>query len=114
VWLEDLDSRTPTPESLYSDSEVPPSADSPNVSTSSESDDDSIPSIMHAVIFKCIGVHKERRYQDVLSEASRKLDDGDDMPVKLYPKSENQRLLLLCAKLLAQLGKGLDMLCQKC
>jgi len=89
MWLEDLDSRTPTPESLCSNSEVPPSADSPNVSTSSESDDDSIPSITHAVIFKCIGVHKERRYQDVLSEASRKLDDGDNVPVKLYPEPDN-------------------------
>ena len=80
ICLEDLDSRASTPESLYSNgamsNSVLPPANSPDVTTSSESDDDSIPAITHAVIFKCIGVHKERRYQDILCEASRKLDDG--------------------------------------
>ena len=70
-------------------SNSPSPLNSPDDITSSESDDDSIPAIIHAVIFKCIGVHKERRYQDVLSEASKKLDDGKRVPVKFYPEPDN-------------------------
>ena len=96
VWLEDLDSRASTPESQHSNNSSsslpPPPPDSPDVTTpseSDESDDDSIPVITHAVIFKCIGVHKERRYQEILSEASTRLEDGQRVPVKLYPEPDN-------------------------
>ena len=36
-----------------------------------------VPSITHSVIFKCISVTKENRYQELLALAKRKLNNGD-------------------------------------
>ena len=56
IWLEDLDSRASTPEILDSNGSMSNSVlqtdNSPDVTTYSEYDDDSIPAITHAVIFK--------------------------------------------------------------
>jgi len=50
-----------------------------------------IPAITHTVTFKCIGVTKEKRYQDTLKYAKKRLDDGGArLPVKLQPEPENK------------------------
>ena len=51
----------------------------PNDSSSSSSSDE-IPAITHTVVFKCIGVTKEKKY---LKYAKKRLDDdGFKLPVK--------------------------------
>jgi len=55
---------------------------SPSLSTaagdasSNGEEDDSVPGITRSVIFKCIGLHKEMEYQDMLAVASRNRDNG--------------------------------------
>ena len=69
------------------DSSTTPSVDGSTYSLESPLDDssskdDAIPAITHTVIFKCVGVTKEKRYQDTLKYARKKLDDGIKLPVK--------------------------------
>lgn len=103
-WVEE-DSSTETLDDLpASDSPLPSSSPSPSPthdsSTSSHSDDDSVPAITHAVIFKCIGAHKEKRYQEILAIASRKYENGIKIPVKLQPepnnKYDNRAIAFMC------------------
>jgi len=79
-----------------------PSADSPYITTSSESDDDDdiIPAITHAVIFKCIGVHKYKRYQDTLSVAKKCLKMGK---VCLVMQRKSDQVNMDC---ISQVGVG--------
>ena len=35
--------------------------------------DEEVPTITHSVVFKCIGSHKEHRYQELLSLANKRL-----------------------------------------
>ena len=50
---------------------------------------DEIPEITHSVIFKCIGVLKEHRYQETLATAARKLREGEAVPVRLTKEPHN-------------------------
>ena len=52
--------------------------------------DEEVPTITHSVVFKCIGSHKEHRYQELLSLANKKVKDGPTVPVKLQPEPDNQ------------------------
>ena len=62
----------------------------PNDSSSSSSSDE-IPAITHTVVFKCIGVTKEKKYQDTLKYAKKRLDDdGFKLPVKFQPEPDNK------------------------
>ena len=62
----------------------------PNDGSSSSSSDE-IPTITHTVVFKCIGVTKEKKYQDTLKYAKKRLDDdGVKLPVKLQPEPGNK------------------------
>ena len=45
----------------------------------------------HTVVFKCIGAAKERRQQDVLSEASYKIGRGEVVEVRLRPEPNNPK-----------------------
>ena len=77
------------------DSSTTPSVDGSTYSSESPLDDssskdDAIPAITHTVIFKCIGVTKEKRYQDTLKYARKKLDDGIKLPVKFQPEPDNK------------------------
>lgn len=60
---------------------------------SSESDDDSdtIPAVTHTVTFKCIGVMREHRYQEVLRRAKDLHAMRIDVPVKISPEPENPK-----------------------
>ena len=67
--------------------------DDTNVSEdgSSDSDVDQFSStlVTHTVMFKCIGVTKEKEYQDTLSEANRLLQNNTEVPVRLTPEPNN-------------------------
>ena len=69
TWLEDLCS--PTPESICNPASNSLSADFDT--TSDEDEETTIPEITHMVVFKCIGAHKERKYQETLVLTSQKL-----------------------------------------
>ena len=62
----------------------------PSDDSSSCSDDDSIPAITHSVIFKCMGVTKEKRYQDIPKYAKQQLDNGIRLPLKLQLEPDNK------------------------
>ena len=84
-WVE-VSSATPSVTSSPCSS--PCSSPPPDDSSSSS---DEIPAITHAVVFKCIGVTKEKKYQDTLQYAKKRLDDdGIKLPVKLQPEPENK------------------------
>ena len=51
--------------------------------------DEKVPTITHSVVFKCIGCHKEHRYQGLLSLANKKVKDGSTVSVKLQPQPDN-------------------------
>ena len=58
---------------------------------SSCSSSDEIPAITHTVVFKCISVTKEKKYQDTLKYANKRLNDDDvKLPVKLQPELDNK------------------------
>ena len=65
-----------------SESELPAEVLSSDELTSDETHDE-IPEITHSVVFKCIRVLKEHRYQETLVTASRKLQDGEAVPARL-------------------------------
>ena len=49
---------------------------------------DDFPAITHSVIFKCIGVFKDHRYQET-SLVAKKLREGGEVPVKLQKEPKN-------------------------
>jgi len=49
----------------------------------------SVSAITHSVIFKCIDVLKEDRYQEVLALANKSRNEGVDVPVKLEKEPDN-------------------------
>jgi len=81
IWVGDS-SLTPPVNSPTSSLESPPN-------DCSTSEDDGIPAITHTIIFKCIGVTKEQKYQDTLKYAKKKLDD--ELPMKLQPEPDNKK-----------------------
>jgi len=52
------------------------------------------------VVFKCIGVTKEHRYQELLGFAKQKRKDGNTVPVKLQNEPSNnidsQSIAFMC------------------
>ena len=48
-----------------------------------------VPEITHSAVFKCIGVNKEHRYQEIVAVASRQLRDGETVPVRLTKEPHN-------------------------
>ena len=54
-----------------------------------ENDIDDFPAITHSVIFKCIGVFKDHRYQEMLSLVAKKLREGGEVPVRLQKEPKN-------------------------
>ena len=64
------------------------------------SDSEDVPNITHTVIFKCIGVTKEHRYQDLLGLAKQKKRVGETVPVKLKKEPSNpidsQAIAFMC------------------
>lgn len=52
-------------------------------------DEPKVPAITHSVIFKCIGVTKEKHYQELLALANRKINNGEAVPVKLQKEPTN-------------------------
>ena len=63
--------------------------DAKSTGTDSSSDDD-VPAITYSVVFKCIGSHKELHYQEVLSQANKRIREGLIVPVKLQLEPNNQ------------------------
>ena len=45
--------------------------------------------IKHSVVFKCVGVTKEKYIEKVLIFASQKLDNGEHVPVRIRPEPDN-------------------------
>ena len=90
IWLED--SRSPTPESICDPASDPANNSlSPDINTTSDEDEENtIPEITHTVVFKCIGAHKKRQYQETLALASRKLKENSTVQVKLQPEPDNR------------------------
>jgi len=67
TWLQDSTCpSSPGNSSNYSPDLIPETPSIAATSSGSDSDCDTIPEITHTVIFKCIGVQKERRYQEIL------------------------------------------------
>ena len=63
----------------------------PNKSSKQEdSGIDPVPSIYHSLTFKCIGQLKEFRYQELLAIVSKKIKQGEVVPVKLQKEPENR------------------------
>ena len=54
-------------------------------------DDEYIPHITHSMIFKCIGVLKEKWYQEILAFSSQKLYNKEIVAVKLQKEPENKK-----------------------
>jgi len=72
TWLESVDIPcSDTEYNLTVSDNGQPDVESPD--SSDDESDDSIPVIMHSVIFKCIGCNKEMRYQELLALAKRKI-----------------------------------------
>ena len=77
--------------------------ETPNISDSENSDDDSTTDltaslsllttgdtvITHTVTFKCIGSTKETQYQEALSNAVVRLNRGEDIPCQVFPEPNN-------------------------
>lgn len=86
TWLEDL--RSSIPESICKPES---NSLSPEFDTTSDEDEEpNIPKITHTVVFKCIGAHKEREYQETLALASQKLKENSNVQVKLQPEPHNR------------------------
>ena len=84
IWIDDEDHLSD--ESVeHSDLEL-----SDKSSEQEDSDIDPVPSITHSVTFKCIGQLKEFRYQELLAIASKKIKQGEVVPVKLQKEPENR------------------------
>ena len=75
---EDGDDASTTNHQLQSDDDESDNTDEPVV-----------PPITHSVVFKCIGATKEKRYQELLALASKKLKDGQTVPVQLKKEPTN-------------------------
>jgi len=72
TWLESVDIPcSDTEDNLSVSDNGQPDVESPD--SSDDESDDSIPTITHSVIFKCIGCNKEQRYQELLALAKRKI-----------------------------------------
>ena len=54
----------------------------------SDESDDTIPAVTHTVTFKCIGVMREHKYQEVLRRAKELRSIGVDVPVKISALSK--------------------------
>ena len=48
------------------------------------------PSLMHFVMFKCMGSTYDLHAREALKKASRLLQEGDDVPVRAVPESGNK------------------------
>ena len=84
---------------------------------SDEGKEVTISEITHTVVFKYIGAHKERQYQETLTLASQKLKEKFKVQVKLQLEPDNRydsKTQLSCAKLTTQVGLDLTMLYEKC
>jgi len=55
------------------------------------SGEDTVPAVTHTVTFKCIGVMRERRYQEVLRRAKDLRALGIDVPVEIAPEPDNPK-----------------------
>jgi len=76
------------------DSETNPSLCGSDVNSlddlqSDESTMEEVPTITQSVIFKCIGAHKERQYQDTLAIVNNEITKGIAVPMRLQPESVN-------------------------
>lgn len=84
-WLEDID--------IVSDGEVSNGNDLEPSTIDTDDDeeeaDHGVPAITHSVVFKCIGATKEMRYQELLALASRRMRNGELVPVKLQKEPGN-------------------------
>jgi len=86
TWVDDVnDGSSSSDEELGSDE-----LEESQSSEEEQLNDESIPTITHSVAFKCIGHLKELRYQKLLAMASRKLTQGEIVPVKLQKEPDNR------------------------
>ena len=84
-WLEEADEADCDTESEQSDFDE----NTENDDTSTEVNEEEIPSITHSVTFKCIGSTKELRYQEVLALAKQKIKKEETVEVKLQKEPDN-------------------------
>ena len=61
----------------------------PTVSSSEDTPELETNKIKHSVVFKCVGVKKEKYIEKVLISTSRKLDNGEHVPVRIRPEPDN-------------------------
>ena len=85
IWLEECDSSS----EICSDKEHLSTFESESDRDESGEDELEVPAITHSVVIKCIGVTKEKRYQELLALASRKRNNGETVPVKLMKEPTN-------------------------
>ena len=60
--------------------------------------DEEVPAITHTVIFKCIGAHQEKRYQDTLAIVKGKINKGTAVYSLNLTIQLTATLLHLCVK----------------
>ena len=90
TWLVAVDIESSESEDNVSESDGGHSVMENTDDNEDDPDDDSIPAITHAVVFKCIGCNKEKRYQELLALAKKKSARDDvNIPVKLQPEPNN-------------------------
>ena len=74
-----------------------------------------LPSQMHTVTFKCIGTTHNFNAQEVLRRVSTLLEQGEQVPVKIFPEPDNQyhsKVITFQCNLIAS-GTKLDALLEK-
>ena len=87
-WME-AESIEDTDSDAGSEGDVNSDEISSEESISDASATDGIPEITHSIVFKCIGVLKEHRYQETLAAIAQKLRGGVVVPVRLTKEPQN-------------------------
>ena len=88
-WGEDVYEVPDSSFSVQHASDQSPRQESPVPSSESEDEPVIDRSIIHAVVFKCIGSNKDSNSQEVLCQVAQRRENGDVVKVKLRPQPTN-------------------------
>ena len=84
AWEDELVMESSSSPDLSSDpDELQELTSEPNALSCEDTPELETSKIKHSVVFKCVGVKKEKYIEKVLISASRKLDNGEDVPVRI-------------------------------
>ena len=89
TWLDPQSDSESDTSFAYSDANANFSSQELDSTSDEPMSEEEIPPITHSVVFKSIGCHKELRYQELLSLAKKRINDGLIVPVKLQSEPDN-------------------------